>query len=133
VASSSERLEALRELTGESYFVSTGRNIVCLEGETEREFGKKPTDVGLVEVMHNRASRYTFVPMGGKSQVLHAVHRLRESLPPAKYGVAVVGLVDGDRAESPTGSVAWECCEIENVMINRMAIGAAVKELAVLR
>ena len=67
--------------------------------------------------------------MGGKSQVLHAVTRLKESLPTDKYGVAVVGLVDGDRGQSVAGSVSWDCCEIENLMINVGAIEAAVKEL----
>ena len=41
IASAGERLAALRELTGESYFVATGRNIVCVEGEQ----GEKVTRV----------------------------------------------------------------------------------------
>lgn len=129
VATSATRLESLKELTGESYFVTTGRNIVCIEGESQIQSGKKASDVGLIEVLHDRASRYTFVPMGGKSQVLHAVTRLKESLPIEKYGVAVVGLVDGDRSKSAAGSVFWDCCEIENLMINVPAIEAAIKEL----
>jgi len=129
VATSAERLDGLRELTGEAYFVTTGRNIVCLEGERQSPSGRKATDVGLIEVLHDRASRYTFVPMGGKSQVLHAVTRLRDSLPPARYGVAVVGLVDGDRGAGAAGAVSWDCCEIENLMINDDAVVAGVLEL----
>jgi energy-coupling factor transporter ATP-binding protein EcfA2 len=128
IATSAARLDSLRELTGESYFITTGRNIVCIEGETQIQSGKKATDVGLIEVLHDRASRYTFVPMGGKSQVLHAVTRLKESLPVDKYGVAVVGLVDGDRHSNVSGSVSWDCCEIENLMISAEALDGAIHE-----
>lgn len=129
-ASPSERLDALRELTGESYFLSTGRNIVCIEGEAGSVKGKL-SDRSLIELLTPRSGRYTFVPMGGKSQVLAAVSRLRSSLPAEEYGVCVVGLLDSDRSDSaPEGTVYWPFCEIENVLIVPELIRDVAGELA---
>ena len=130
VASAGERLEALRELTGESYFVATGRNIVLLEGEPKREGREGTTDVSIVEALHARANRYTFIAMGGRNQVADGVTRLRSGLPPEEYGVAVTGLVDGDRTEvvSP-GVISWPVCEFENLLLSPAAIEAALKKL----
>lgn len=130
-ASPTERLDALRELTGESYFLSTGRNIVCVEGEAGPVKGKL-SDHSLIELLSNRSGRYTFVPMGGRSQVLAAVGRLRDSLPVDRYGVSVVGLVDSDRAGAdPEGCVSWPFCEIENALIQTDLINAALTALKV--
>jgi energy-coupling factor transporter ATP-binding protein EcfA2 len=128
-ASPSERLSALRELTGESYFLSTGRNIVCVEGEVGPVNGKL-SDRSLIEIFNSRSSRYTFIPMGGRSQVMTAVRRLQESLPVEQYGVSVVGLVDADRGQPEADSVvAWPYCEIENALLISEAIKLAVMDL----
>lgn len=127
-ATPSERLEALRELTGESYFLSTGRNIVCCEGEADDVKGKA-SDRSLIELFSTRSSRYTFVPMGGKSQVISAVKRLKESLPIDKYGVAVVGLLDSDQATTlPPDCIGWPFCEIENALLRPQLIADALNE-----
>lgn len=124
-----ERLEALRELTGESYFLSTGRNLVCCEGERGSVKGKA-SDRSLLELFSTRSSRYTFVPMGGKSQVIHAVKHLRESLPIDSYGVAVVGLVDADQGTiAPPGCTTWSFCEIENALLHAEIISQVANEL----
>lgn len=124
-----ERLNALRELTGESYFLSTGRNIVCCERETGFVKGKM-TDRSLIELLSPRSSRYTFVSMGGKSQVVTAVKRLRDSLPVHKFGVAVVGLVDADQGvNSLDGCVTWSFCEIENALLHPRSLGTVAKDL----
>jgi energy-coupling factor transporter ATP-binding protein EcfA2 len=128
-ATPAERLNALRELTGESYFLSTGRNIVCCEGEVDTIKGKM-TDRSLIELLTPRSSRYTFVSMGGKSQVVTAVKRLRDSLPIDKFGVAVVGLVDADQSINPLdGCVTWSFCEIENALLHPRTLEMVAKEL----
>lgn len=37
IATSAERLEALKELTGSAYFLTTGRVILCVEGEPDSD------------------------------------------------------------------------------------------------
>lgn len=128
-ATPSERLSALRELTGESYFLSTGRNLVCVEGEAGPVNGKL-SDKSLIEIFCPRSSRYTFIPLGGRSQVMGAVDRLRMSLPVDRYGVSVVGLVDADRGgEPPDGFVTWPFCEIENALLAPGSLVKAVSDL----
>lgn len=125
-ADPSERLEALRDLTGESYFLSTGRNIVCIEGENTVK--GKVSDRSLIEILNARSGRYTFVPMGGRGQVMAAIERLRGSLPVDRYGVCVVGLVDHDRgAPSVEDCVTWPFCEIENALLVTSLIIDGVK------
>lgn len=127
VATAGERLEALRELTGESYFVATGRNIVCAEGEPKRAGREGASDLSIIEVLHARASRYTFIAMGGRSTVESSAGRLRLGLPAEEYGVAVVGLVDGDRTETlKDGIVSWPVCEFENLLLDPPSIVAAL-------
>lgn len=130
VATAGERLEALRELTGESYFVATGRNIVCIEGEPKRAGREGASDLSIIEVLHPRASRYTFIAMGGRSAVESAVDRLKSGLPVEEYGVAVAGLVDGDRTETvKDGVVSWSVCEFENLLLHAPSIVAALTEI----
>jgi hypothetical protein len=130
VATAGERLEALRELTGESYFVATGRNIVCIEGEPRRAGREGASDLSIIEVLHPRASRYTFIAMGGRSAVETAVGRLKSGLPVEEYGVAVAGLVDGDRTETvKEGVISWSVCEFENLLLHPHSIVAALTEI----
>jgi predicted ATPase len=130
VASAGERLEALRELTGESYFVATGRNIACVEGEPRRAGREGASDLSIIEVLHPRASRYTFLAMGSRTQVETAVERLRAGLPAEEYGVAVAGLVDGDRTETvKDGVVCWSVCEFENLLLDPPSIVVALEEI----
>lgn len=125
-ASPSERLEALRDLTGDTFFLSTGRNIVCCEGESGIVKGKA-SDRSLMELFTSRSSRYTFISMGGRSQVIEGVKKLRNSLPVENYGVAIVGLVDADRASTdPDGCISWPFCEIENALLNSTIISEVV-------
>lgn len=133
VASAGERLTALRELTGETYFVATGRNIVCLEGQSKRDGSDASSDVSIIEVLNPRSSRYTFLPMGSKTQVAATVKRLGAGLPPVQYGVAVVGLVDGDRtAETSDQVVSWPVCEFENLLLRPEALSQVAGELGAL-
>jgi ABC-type branched-subunit amino acid transport system ATPase component len=128
IATNEDRLETLRLLAGNTYFLTTGRSIVCVEGT--RDSDTRPTDVGLLGVLHPRATRYTVVPAGGKGNVIRVVQELRENLP-ADLGLRVYGLVDSDRAESaPHGIIAWPVASVENLLLDEQSIAQAVSRLS---
>jgi hypothetical protein len=129
VATSVDRLEAIRALTGNTYVVTTGRSIICVEGA--RDSTTKPTDVGLLGILCPRATRYTFVPVGGKGNVIRVVQELREHLSEEHFGIKVFGIVDRDRAYATTeGIVPWDVASIENLLLDAEATAACVNELA---
>ena len=128
VATSVDRLEALKALTGSTYVVTTGRSIICLEGR--RDAHSKPTDVRLLEILFPRATQYTFVPVGGKGNVITVVRELRKNLPEEHFGLRIFGIVDKDRAENVIEGVAsWPVCSIENLLLNAKAIIQCLQEL----
>lgn len=99
-----------------------------MEGEARREGHEGASDLSIIEVLHPQASRYTFLAMGGRSQVVAAVSRLQAGLPPVEYGVAVVGLVDSDRSSAASDSViGWPVCEFENLLLDPNCIVEAVR------
>jgi len=130
VASTSQRLEAIRALTGSTYVVTTGRSIVFVEGELEDE-SKGPTDAGVLQILHPSASKFTFVPIGGKGNVQRVVPALRTQLREEDYGIKVFGLVDGDReGANADGVVAWSVASIENLLLlNTQAIATCASGL----
>jgi predicted ATPase len=126
VASTAERLSTLRSLTGSTFPVTTGRTIICLEGERHAADG--PTDLGLLQTLHPAASRYTFVPVGGKGNVIRVVKELRHELDQERLDISVAGIVDSDRAVAPDtkGVVKWPVCMIENLLLDAPAIAAVI-------
>ncbi|MGA2454235.1 MAG: AAA family ATPase [Solirubrobacteraceae bacterium] len=128
VASTAERLSTLRSLTGSTFPVTTGRTIVCLEGERHTSDG--PTDLGLLQTLHPAASRYTFVPVGGKGNVIRVVTELRNELDQERLDISVAGIVDSDRAVAPgtRGVVRWPVCMIENLLLDAQAIATVISD-----
>lgn len=130
VAATSDRLEAIKALTGTTYVVTTGRSIVCVEGEKDGGSGG-PTDLGLLQILHPQATRFTFVPVGGKGNVISIVRQLRDNLPEEHFGIKVFGIVDRDRSTAHVdGVVTWPVCSIENLLIDAQAITECVASLA---
>jgi energy-coupling factor transporter ATP-binding protein EcfA2 len=129
VASNLDRLEALRQLTGGSTFVvTTGRSIVCIEGENAG--AGESTDIRILELMYPRATAYTFVPVGSKATVVHTVKRLRENLPKEHFKVDVFGITDRDQGPvTEPGVVSWPVCMIENLLLDPALISTAAIEL----
>lgn len=128
VATSLDRLEAVKALAGTTYVVTTGRPIICLEGA--RSVESKPSDVQLLEIMYPKASRYTYVPVGGKGNVIRVVQGLRENLPEDHFGIKVFGLVDMDRSQRRTGGiVSWPVATVENLLLHPEAIVETVAGL----
>lgn len=71
VASNIERLEALKQLAGNAYLITTGRSIICIEGV--KNSTSEPTDIRLLEILYPRSTAFTFVPTGGKGNVINLV------------------------------------------------------------
>lgn len=121
IANSQERLEALKELTGGAYFLTTGRIIVCVEGEPE-ESGLA-TDVSLLEMLYPRATAFTLVPVGAKSTVITTVQRLRDHVPETTFRIRVRGLIDADQDPAGVPGVhQLPVSMIENFLIDPAAL-----------
>jgi hypothetical protein len=115
VATNLERLEALRQLTGNTFVATTGRSVICIEGESSDV--TEPSDIALLELMFPRATAYTFVPVGNKSSVINTVTRLRESLPVDAFKIHIFGITDRDLGPiQGDGIVSWPVCMIENFL-----------------
>lgn len=122
IASDAERLEALKQLAGSTYFLTTGRAIVCIEGEREIDTDE-PTDLRLLEVMYPRATAVTLVPTTGKGNVITTVTRLREHVPEDVFRIRVRGLVDSDQGtEQIPGIEELPVCMIENFLLDADAL-----------
>jgi hypothetical protein len=129
VASSAERLSTLRALTGNTFVVTTGRTIICLEGE--RTARDAATDLGLLQTLHPASSRYSFVPVGGKGNVIRVVKELRAELEQERLEISVAGIVDKDRTLAPgtEGIVRWPVCMIENLLLHAGTIAIVATRL----
>lgn len=128
VASNADRLDALKELVGNPFVVTTGRSVVLVEGPPATQ--SRPTDVRLLDILHPTATRFAFVPVGGRGNVIAAVGGLREYVPEEQFGISVLGLVDRDRHEEvPPGVVAWPVCMIENLLLDPESLGAGLVAL----
>ncbi len=128
MASNLERLEALRELAGNTFVLTTGRSIVCIEGQNSDV--TDPSDIRILELICPRATAYTFVPVGNKSSVISTVNQLRTNLPADVFKVNVFGVTDSDRgATLPAGIVSWPVCMIENFLIDSPALLATALAL----
>lgn len=121
VASNIERLEALKQLAGNTYLVTTGRSIVCIEGDANAT--TEPTDIRLLEILYPRSTAYTFIPTGGKGNVIKTVQQLREYLPEESFKIKIYGLTDKDQTESDIpGVFTLPVCMIENLLLVEEAI-----------
>lgn len=118
VSTNAERLEALKQLTGSTYFLTTGRVIVCIEGERDAD-PEKPTDARLLELLYPRATSVTLVPTTGKGNVITTVQRLREKLDEDTFRISVRGLVDADQSQDAIeGIETLPVCMIENLLLD---------------
>lgn len=122
IAGNAERLEALKELAGSTYFLTTGRAIVCIEGEPNLQ-DDELTDARLLELMYPRSTAVTLVPTRGKGNVITTVQRLREHVPEDVFRIRVRGLVDADQAEvNVPGIETLPVCMIENLLLDEQVL-----------
>lgn len=122
VATNAERLEALKQLAGSAYFLTTGRVLVCIEGEPDVD-PEKPTDARLLGILYPRTAAVTLVPTKGRSTVITTVQRLREHMPEETFRIRVRGIVDADQSEGAiTGLEVLPVCMIENLLLDPESI-----------
>lgn len=122
VATNAERLEALKQLAGSAYFLTTGRVLVCIEGEPDVD-PEKPTDARLLGILYPRAAAVTLVPTKGRSTVITTVERLREHVPENTFRIRVRGIVDADQSNGTvTGIEVLPVCMIENLLLDPQSI-----------
>lgn len=116
VATSLDRLEALKQIAGDTYLVTTGRSIVCIEGDASAV--ARPADIRLFQILYPRSTAFTFIPVGGKGEVIKVVEKLREYLPEQAFGIKVFGLTDLDQTHSTVAGVySLPVCMIENLLL----------------
>ncbi|HWZ88995.1 MAG TPA: ATP-binding protein [Polyangiaceae bacterium] len=101
LATSAEKLSAIRTLTGETHTLTLGRKLLCIEGELPSGNRNHATDVRLLELMCPEVTTYVILPFGGKSTTLDAASRLRSLLSEAFGLEAVLALVDKDTSDRP--------------------------------
>lgn len=130
VANNLERLEALKQLAGDTYLVTTGRSIVCIEGDVD--VGAKPSDLRLFQILYPRSTAFTFIPAGGKGEVIKIVTKLREYLPEQSFGIRIYGLTDMDQAaSSQNGIFTLPVCMVENLLLDGQAIYGYLQSIGV--
>jgi len=130
IASSLERLEALKQLAGSAYFLTTGRAIVCIEGRSGGD--DDATDLRLFEILYPRSTAFTFVPVGGKGNVITTVKQMREHVPEEVFRIRILGLVDADRSDAgEPGIFALPVCMIENLLLDAEILHAYLATLGI--
>ena len=131
VASNLERLEALKQLAGDTYLITTGRSIVCIEGDADAT--SKPADLRLFQILFPRSTAFTIIPTGGKGEVIKIVTKLREYLPEQTFGIKIFGLTDMDQSgTSLDGVFTLPVCMVENLLLNGQALHKYLQSVGVI-
>jgi ABC-type hemin transport system ATPase subunit len=123
---SSERLEAVRSVTGSTHMLTRCKPIVFIEGEPDN--GARATDERIMKIMMPEAAHWALIASKGKAQVIKVVTDMRHSelrLP----GIPVFGLVDGDQGKStpPDYVIPWPVAMMENLLLDNEAIYNLIK------
>jgi len=130
VASNIEKLEALKQLAGNTYLVTTGRSIICIEGDADP--ATNPADIRLFQLLYPRANAFTFVPTGGKANVIKTVQQLRDHLPTEHFGIKIFGITDQDQTRtSLDGIYVLPVSMIENLLLHEDCLFECVTTLGV--
>ncbi|MGW0652019.1 AAA family ATPase [Streptomyces umbrinus] len=121
-----ERLEAVRSITGSTHMLTRCKPIVFIEGEPDD--GAKATDERLIRLLLPDTSHWALVPSRGKSQVIKSASEMRHSeihLP----GLPVFGLVDDDQGGVPLPDfvVAWPVTMVENLLLDEEALYEVIR------
>lgn len=122
---SSERLEAVRAMTGSTHLLTRCKPIVFIEGEPDD--GAKATDERITRILLPEVAHWALIPTQGKQQVIKAAKEMRAAelhLP----GMPVFGLVDDDQGTTGTPDfiVSWSACMLENLLLDPEALSTVV-------
>jgi len=123
---SSERLEAIRSVTGSTHMLTRCKPIVFIEGEPDD--GARASDERIMKIVMPEAAHWALIASKGKSQVIKVVNDMRHSelhLP----GIPVFGLVDGDQGKSalPNYVIPWPVAMMENLLLDEEAVYELIK------
>jgi predicted ATPase len=126
---SSERLEAVRAMTGSTHLLTRCKPIVFIEGEPDD--GAKATDERITRILLPAVAHWALIPTQGKQQVIKAAKEMRAAelhLP----GMPVFGLVDDDQGTSGTPDfvVSWPVCMLENLLLDPESISVVAAPYA---
>ena len=124
---SSEKLEAMRALTGATHVLTRCRPVVYVEGE--RPSAKPMSDQRLVEILIPDATGWVVVAAKGQGEVVSKAGQLREALAETMPGLPVFALVDSDqkKVEHPDWVVSWPLSMVENLLLDASAIWEVLK------
>ncbi len=127
LATSAERLEAMRILFGEIYPATACRAVVCLEGELPEDRSSTPADKRILEILCPDLMATVTLPMGGRNTVIEGARRLREVLPDNIPGLNVFAVIDRDQDSTEDNSnYDWifvlPVCMLENLLLVPPAI-----------
>lgn len=119
-----EKLEALKALCGDIHAVTSGKSLICVEGELPEDKEAKITDKRILEILCPEMAGNLILPLGGKYSVLEGARRIRETLPKGIPGLRVFSLIDGDRDDSNNDPTSFKLpvCSIENFLLDPESI-----------
>ena len=125
----SERLEAVRAITGSTHMLTRCKPIVFVEGEPDD--GAKATDERIIKLLLPAMAHWALVPSKGKAQVVKAASDMRAAqlhLP----GMPVFGLVDNDQGSTtlPDYVIPWPVAMLENLLLDIEALNVVVAPYA---
>lgn len=123
IASSEERLETIRSITGSTHLLTRCRPIVFVEGETAQNT-RVATDERLIELIIPESSSWVVVPVKGRVEAIRAAEQLRDAASEGLPGVSVFALVDSDRGidGNPDYVIPWPVAMIENLLLDAQVI-----------
>jgi AAA ATPase domain len=123
VASSFERLEAIRDLAGSTHAITRFRPMVFVEGFGAGET-RSVSDQRLIELLIPEASSWVLVGSHSKSEALSAATRLRSAISESMPGYPVFAVVDADQSETgdPEWVIPWAVSMIENLLLDEPAL-----------
>lgn len=124
VTSDDEKLNALRILCGDTYAFTSGKSLICIEGELPEDKEAKITDKRIFEILCPEMSQNLILPLGGKNSVIEGARRIKETLPKGLPGLRVFSLIDGDRDDTVDDETSFKLpvCSIENFLLDPESI-----------
>lgn len=120
IASDADRLDAVRDVLGETHLATLSRSMVCVEGAIPARRSRKPSDLRVLTLLCPELASLVLLPSGGRSNAIETARKLRGALTGTSAGAGVFALVDRDD-EAPAADEDWvlslPVAEIENVLL----------------
>jgi predicted ATPase len=133
VATTEERLEALRELFGTTSNITALQPVVVVEGVGDSPSSKTVSDRRLYRALHPGFDRVTIVPGGGKSECYKLRSSLDEALKSFSQTAGAIALLDQDTGggTQQAGVFLLPVSMIENFLLDPETLWAALNALGI--